>query len=115
MKNSHVILIFEANDTDILLREANGQPGGGMSLACRQGLVVISGVDPNPAKKRHRNFIDKPSAAAYLKRLGDLDFNEIADEDDRTPREQLAKYATFDERFGDSKIVHPPSQLGFKN
>lgn len=111
---THVILKFQSNDTDLLYRASSG-PQAGLSLACRQGITVISGSDPNPAKKQHRSFIDELHAYAFLKRIADLDVNEIDDLDCRMPREQLDKYAEFDERSGETRIVHPGSKLELKN
>lgn len=110
---THIILKFESNDTDLLYRV--GGPQAGLSLACRQGITVVSGTDPNPAKKEHRSFLDASFAYLYLKRLGDLDVNEIADQDSLIPREQLAKYAEFEEKSGETRIVHPSSKLALKN
>lgn len=107
---THIILKFDSHDTDVLYRASDG-----LTLACRQNITVIVGNDPNPAKKEHRSFIDAAHALVYLKRLGDLDVNEISDQDSRVPREQLAAYAEFDERHAESKIVQPGSNLALKN
>lgn len=107
---THILIEFPSQDTTLLYRAADG-----MALACRSGTTVISGADPNPAKKSHRNFLTPAFATGYLRRLADLDENGIADEADRTPRQQMTAYAIFDERHGESKIVHAGSALGLRN
>jgi len=91
----------------------------GMALACRNGLTVIAGADPNPAKMTHRNFLTEHFAAAYLARLADLDQNFGAPDEDRiAPRETMQYAASVEERFGESVLVTPPPDsnkvLGFK-
>jgi hypothetical protein len=91
-----------------------------MNLACRSALTVISGVDPNPAKKEHRNFLDEKYAASYLHRLADLDLNfGSLDEKCTSPRETLQYAASVEERFGESVLITPPPDsnkvLSFKN
>ena len=106
---THLIVQYKSKDTDLLYRAADG-----MALACRQGVTVISGEDPNPAKKEHRNFLDVTFAVMYLKRLAELDANHITPADYLRligPGEQLQYAATCEERDGESKILKPNGQL----
>jgi len=106
---THLIVQYRSKNTDVLYRSADG-----MALACRQGLTVISGDDPNPAKKEHRNFLDETFAVMYLRHLADLDVNQIAatEEYARALRGERPEYAaTCEERDGESKLVRPNGQL----
>ena len=104
---THIIVEFPSNDTDLLYRASDG-----MALACRQGLTVISGADPNPAKKDHRNFIDKTFATMYLRKLADADAEGLRDGGNF-----VRDCASFDVRNGEPRIVpaNESKVLGFKN
>jgi hypothetical protein len=100
---THIIMLYPSQNSDLLYRASDG-----MNLACRMGATVISGVDPNPAKKEHRNFLDENYALMYLRRLADLDQNHIDPKDERTrlmPGESLQFASSIDEVYGESALV----------
>ena len=101
---THIIMLYPSQKSDLLYRASDG-----MNLACRMGATVISGVDPNPAKKEHRNFLDENFALMYLRRLADLDANGL-DAGDRTCPESLECRASIDEQYGESALVSAGSR-----
>lgn len=103
---THILIEYESQDTTLLYRASDG-----LALACRQKITVISGDDPNPAKRKHQNFLDAAFAKANLRKLADQD---IADQ---SPAGACRLGASFDERNGEPRIV-PANEnrvTGFKN
>jgi hypothetical protein len=100
---THIIVKYPSKGMDLLYRASDG-----MAIACRNQITVIAGVDPNPTKMAHRNFLDEKFASAYLHHLADIDQNFGAPDEDRiAPRETLQYAASVEERFGESRIVTP--------
>jgi hypothetical protein len=92
---THIVVKYPSRDTDLLYRASDG-----MALACRTALTVISGVDPNPAKKDHRNFIDQTFAEMYLRTLAERDAAATLGADHGF---------SIEERWGESKLVNAHS------
>jgi hypothetical protein len=92
---------------DVLHRACDG-----MAIAARNQLTVMAGVDPNPQKMSHRNFLTEDFAVGHLRDLADLDQNHLT-ADDYHPGivATLTHSASIEEREGESRIVQPNPTL----
>jgi hypothetical protein len=89
MPHTHII-IHQGTESEILYRASDG-----MVIAGRSGTVVQFGE--NPMATEQRQFLDKSSAAAYLRK--------IADKDADSP-------AVIEDRDAERRIISPADAVG---
>ena len=109
---THIIIRFPSKNMDLLYRASDG-----MSIGCRSQLNVVSGEERDPKTMATRAFLDEDFAYAHLRKLADID--ESFGEPNAKflgPREKLDRFASIEERFGESKVIHASGPvLGFKD